>query len=309
MKKMILMLMVAALGLTTFGNEIKHRFLISNFMGKSLHYVDQMDASKNWELKLEQIVMDMQLVGNNQLMVNHDKGYHLYDLNTRERTKNFRSDKMSAIRSMRRLQDGRTFFASERGPVYEFDAEENFVAEYKMPKVVTYVRMMRFTPQGNLLLSCNDGAFEVTLKQGLEPEERMVKKFLLPRPRNAYMALYAPDGASVYVSGGYSKGFYTFDTEGKLLKDIVVDQPEGLHNYFYGGFQMLRNGHIVMCNWSGHNKGDFKPGLKLVEFDKDFRVVWSWNEEFGGTVNQMLVLDDLDPAKLNQDTSGILQAL
>lgn len=309
MKRTVLMLMVASLGLTTFGNEIKHRFLISNFMGKSLHYVDQLDATKNWELKLDQIVMDMQLVGNNQLMVNHDKGYHTYDLSTRALTKSFRSDKMSGIRSMRRLKDGRTFFASESGTVYEFDGEENFVAEYKMPKLVTYVRMMRFTPGGNLLMACNDGAFEVTLKKGLEPEERMVTKFLMPRPRNAYMALYAPDGNSVYVSGGYSKGFYTFDKEGKLLKDIVVDQPEGMNNYFYGGFQMLRNGHIVMANWTGHNMGDFKPGLKLVEFDKDFHAVWSWNEEFGGTVNQMMVLDDLDPAKLNEDTGGILQAI
>ena len=307
MKKVTLMLLVATVSFALFGKEIKHRFLINNFMGKSLHYIDQFDVSNNWELKLEQIVMDMQLIGGNQLMVNHRNGCHIYDLTTRERVKSFSSKKINSIISMRRLSDGRTFFSSQKGFIYEFDKDDQFVAEYKMPKAVTYVRMMRFTPSGTVLLACNDGAFEISLKKGLEAEERMVKKFLLPRPRNAYMALYAPDGKSVYVSGGYSKGFYTFDLEGKLLKDTVIKQPEGLHNYFYAGFQMLKNGHIVMCNWTGHSKKDFKPGLKLVEFDKDHNLVWSWNEEFGGTVNQMIVMDELDPAKLNQDTSGILK--
>ena len=136
-----------------------------------------------------------------------------------------------------------------------------------------------------------DGAFECSLEKGLQPEERMVKKFLLPRPRNSYMAIYSPDKSKVYVSGGYSKGFFTFDKDGKLLKETVIDQPEGLHNYFYAGFQIMDNGHIIMSNWTGHSMKDFKPGLKVVEFDKDHKVVWSWNEEFGGTVNQLLVFE------------------
>ena len=101
----------------------------------------------------------------------------------------FSSKKMRGIKSMRRLKDGRTFFSNQDGLVYEFDKDGSFVAEYKMPKLVKYVRMLRFAPNGNLLMACNDGAFECSLKKGLQPEERMVKKFLMPRPRNSYMAL------------------------------------------------------------------------------------------------------------------------
>jgi hypothetical protein len=212
-------LLVLATALPLFAKEIKHRFLICNYIGQAVQYVDQFDSSKNWTIKPGFSSFDIQLIGDNKLMICHDNGYHVYDLNTREK----------------------------------------------------------------------------------------VKKFLLPRPRNAYMALYAPDGGSVYVSGGYSKGFYTFDAEGKLLKDTVIKQPEGLNNYFYGGFQILKNGHIVMCNWTGHNQKDYKPGLKMVEFDKDHNVVWSWNENLGGTVNQIIVMDELDPMKLNEETSGVLQ--
>ena len=35
----------------------------------------------------------------------------------------------------------------------------SFVAEYKMPKLVKYVRMMRFAPNGNVLLACNGRCF------------------------------------------------------------------------------------------------------------------------------------------------------
>jgi hypothetical protein len=121
------------------------------------------------------------------------------------------------------------------------------------------------------------------------------------------MALYAPNG-TLLLSGGYSKGLYTFDADGKLLKDTVVKQPEGLNNYFYAGFQILKSGNIVLSNWTGHSEKDFKPGLKVVELDKDHNVVWSWNEAFGGTVNNVLVLDGLDASVLNDDASGVLGA-
>ena len=113
MKKVTLMLLVATMSLSLFGKEIKHRFLISNFMGKSLHYIDQFDSSKTWEIKLGQIVMDMQLIGDNQLMVNHNNGYDIYDLKTQKKVKRFSSKKINSIKSMSRLSDGRTFFSGQ----------------------------------------------------------------------------------------------------------------------------------------------------------------------------------------------------
>ncbi len=285
--------------------EIKHRFLVSDFMHCSVHYVDQTDASKNWTLKLPEITFDLQLVGGNRLLCNRSKGYDVYDLATREKVDSFQSAALKDVRSVRRQADGRTFLGTQGGTVYEFDAQKNLTATYEMPKAAKYVRLMRFTPKGTLLLAAEDGAYEMSLEKGLEAEKRLVRKFSLPRPRNSYMALYAPDG-KLLISGGYSKGLYTFDAEGKLLKDTVLTQPEGLNNYFYAGFQILKNGHIVMANWTGHSEKDFKPGLKVVELDKEHNIVWSWNEEFGGTVNNVLVLDGLDTGVVNDDVSGVL---
>ena len=305
MKKSMLLaagMMAAAL---VRGEEIKHRFLVSDFMHCSVHYVDQTDTSKNWTLKLPEITFDLQLIGGNRLLCNRSKGYDVYDLTTRQKVDSFQSDALKDVRSVRRLADGRTFLGSQGGTVYEYDAQKKLTATYEMPKAAKYVRLMRFTPKGTLLLAAEDGAYEVSLAKGLEAEKRLVRKFALPRPRNSYMALYEPDG-KLLVSGGYSKGLYTFDAEGKLLKDTVLKQPEGLNNYFYAGFQLLKNGNIVMANWTGHSEKDFKPGLKVVELDKDHNMIWSWNEAFGGTVNNVLVLDGLDTAVLNDDASGVL---
>jgi hypothetical protein len=294
--------MAAALAM---GGEIRHRFLVSDFMHHSVHYVDQTDASKNWTLTLPELAMDFQLIGGNRLLCNRLNGYDVYDLATREKVDGFQSEAVKDVRSVRRLPDGRTFLGTQGGTVYEFDAQRKLTATYAMPKAATYVRMIRFTPKGTLLLAADDGAYEVSLDKGVEAERRLIRKFALPRPRNAYMALYAPDGTLV-VAGGYSKGLYTFDAAGGLLSDTVVPQPEGLNNYFYAGFQILKNGNLVLANWTGHSDKDFKPGLKLVELDKDRRVVWSWNEAFGGTVNNVIVLDDLDTSVLNDDVSGVL---
>lgn len=302
--------LIMAAGLTVAvlarGDEIKHRFLVSDFMHSSIHYVDQTDASKNWTLTLPELTMDLQLVGKNQLLCNRSKGYDVYDLSTREKVDSFQCDEIKdTVRTVRRLADGRTFLGAQDGTVYEFDAQKKLTATYEMPKAIKYVRMMRFTSKGTLLLAAEDGAYEVSLEKGLEAEKRLVRKFTLPRPRNSYMALRIPDG-KILVAGGYSKGFYTFDADGQLLKDTVLKQPEGLNNYFYAGFQVLKNGHIVLSNWTGHSEQDFQPGLKAVELDKDHNIVWSWNEAYGGTVNNLIVLDELDTSVLNDDASGVL---
>ena len=40
----------------------------------------------------------------------------------------------------------------------------------------------------------------------------------------------------------------------------------------------LSNGHVVQANWTGHNEKDYQPGWKLIEFDRNGKVVWTWHE-------------------------------
>ena len=80
MKKTLITILMMAVSLPLFADKIKHRFLVSNYMGKSLHYVDQVDPSKSWNLNMGYPVFDMQLLGDDKLMVNQNSGYHVYNL-------------------------------------------------------------------------------------------------------------------------------------------------------------------------------------------------------------------------------------
>jgi hypothetical protein len=80
--------------------------------------------------------------------------------------------------------------------------------------------------------------------------------------------------------------------------DVTIYQP--------GQFQILQNGHIVITNWTAENGG---MGKQLVEYTADGEMVWSWDDPAVRPqgMETLLVLDNLDPAVLNDDRDGVLK--
>ncbi|MCX6880336.1 MAG: hypothetical protein NTW21_41995 [Verrucomicrobia bacterium] len=98
-------------------------------------------------------------------------------------------------------------------------------------------------PSNNtLLLAEFDGATEISTKQN--ESATIIRRFQLPRPRCAYMALKAADG-TCWLAGGYAQGLIQYGKDGKLLREFQAKQPEGLVNLFHAGFQFLGNGIMV----------------------------------------------------------------
>jgi len=112
------------------------------------------------------------------------------------------------------------------------------------------------------------------------------------------------------VSTGYGLGIVELDTDGKVLQTMGGKQaPEAreLGYFFFAGFQMLKNGHIVVSNWSGYGAHDSVKGHQLIEFDAAGKVVWTWHDAVrAGCVHGSIILDDLDTNVLNDDTSSML---
>ena len=79
----------------------------------------------------------------------------------------------------------------------------------------------------------------------------------------------------------------------------------GLH--FFGAFQALKSGNIAVVNWTGHGRDDGAKGVQILEYDAAGKIVWKWHDPVrAGSVNGVLILDDLDPAVLNDDVSSVL---
>ncbi len=308
-----------ALAMLLFGQAawtqevVRHRFLALDFMRGKLFYVDQVSPQQSWNMPWGGGVKDMQLIGRHELLVTRSDGFTIYNLQNRAVVREFRNPSLNGIVTARRLNDGRTLLGANAKSdgkdlvtVTELNAENAIVRQVTFPQL-RMLRMMRCTPQKTLLLSELEGVAEVTMATGIPEDKRLIRQFRLPRPRNAYMAVRKPDGNTL-VSGGYATALFEYASDGTLLRETTARQPQGLRNWFYGGLQILGNGHVVFANWNGHNEKDFNPGWRIIEVDQDGNVVWFWDglAENAGSINSILVLDHLDASVLNDDVSGIL---
>lgn len=289
-------------GRQTFAAEIRHRFLAVDESRVQLHYVDQTDSSKDWTFKLPVKHRDLQLVGGNRVLLSTPDGYREYDLADRRPVKEVQG--YPGGMSARRLRDGRTVLAcnAQGVTIYEFDAADQLLRKANFP--IASTRVIRLTPQGTVLLGSGNQVFEVDLTG------RTLRQVSLPQGAWAYQSLRLPNG-HLLVAGGYHTRMYEIDADGSLARTIPSQQAandESLGLHLLGGFQVLKDGDIVICNWTGHGPQDSSKGVQIVQYSPAGELVWKWHDPTrAGSINGVLVLDDLDPTVLNDDASSVLQ--
>ena len=272
-------------------NPTKRRFLYSDFKNRKIVYVDEANESATWEAALPEWSFDITRHGLNRLLVAQSQGWRLYDLGQLQFLKEFKDpEHLKNAVSVTRVADGRTFVLEERGLVHEYDAQDKWAFTYTFPACVRHGRTLRFTDRGTALIGIDDGVAEVELDRARTPEGRLVRRFTIPGSKSVYQGAYLPNG-NLLVTGGYTPELVTFAPDGKILSRVKADQPEGLANFFYGGFGFRPNGNVLLANWTGHSDKDFKPGWKLIEFDASGKVVWTWNNPLAGTPCAVIPLD------------------
>jgi len=126
---------------------------------------------------------------------------------------------------------------------------------------------------------------------------------------HAWKGLRRPNG-NLVVSAGYGAFLMELDPAGKILHQFggKSQVPENVRPFFYAMFQLLPNGHIVLANWQGHGPGFGQSGVQLLEFDEAGGLVWSWSKSnLISSLQGVLVLDGLDPARLHDERRGIME--
>ena len=279
----------------------KRRFLYSDFMNRKLVYVDESNPSAYWEAFLPEVAFDITRCGLNRLVVAQRHGCRLYDLGQMRLLSEIKDpDHLKYATSATRFADGRTFILD--GPaIHEYGADGKWVRKFTFGDRVKQTRIMRFSDrrqdggfpsqEGTVLIGAYTGFAEVVLDESLPPDKRVRAWFQLPgTARYCYQAEWQKDG-TLLTTGGYLPELVRFAADGKVLSRVQVQQPEGLSNYFYAGFQVLSNGNCMLANWTGHSGRDFRPGWKLIEFAPDGKVVWRWNAPWAGTPNAVIVFE------------------
>lgn len=286
---------------------VKHRFLAADESRGQLVYVDQFDPSQDWTLKTPEKHRDLQLIGGGKLLTNTDSGYREYDLKTHQGGKEVKQGFLSGSTTVQRLADGRTIVGcnQKNGITFcELDASDKLIRACSFPQINS-LRLFRLSPRGTLLFGAMEGNASKVIEADLEG--KILRNLTLPEARHNYQVLELPN-KNLLVADGYGAAIEELDSTGKTVRKLggKPGQP-GLLMYFFAGMQVLKNGNIVVSNWTGHDAKDSDKAPQILEFDKDGKLVWQWHDpQRAGTIHGMIVLDDLDTQVLNTDTSSVL---
>ena len=282
---------------------VKHRFLAEDESRSQLLLVDQSNPSQNWIIKFPERYRDYQLVGGNKIMLNTDSGFREYDLKTQQLVREVKDPAFSSITTARRLPDGRTIIGGNQKGItfYELSPEDKVLRTAHFPTLNT-LRLVRLSPRGTLLFGAGgDKAVEASL------DGKVLREVMIEGAKHVYQVLEQPNG-NWLVATGYGVAVVELDCDGKVMRKLGgAPAPADLWLHFFCGFQVLKNGNLVVCNWTGHEANDSTKASQLLEYAPDGKLVWQWHDsEHAGSLHGVIVLDELDTAVLNDDVTSVL---
>jgi hypothetical protein len=300
---------VLGLSISTLKAEaIRHDFIAVDEGLQNVLHVNQLEAGHDWTAPVGHArPRDIQLIGGGRFLLSHEKGYEEFDLATGHLELDVAT--YSNVSSARRLENGDTLiaYAIEKKAmgvfVAELDRKQHEVASVTYPG--DYVRLMRQTEHGTFLFGMND---RITEGDG---KGTLIWTAKAPGFRHAWKALRLPNGDTL-ASGGYGAFMVEFSSDGKIVRrfgEAGMVPPE-VHPYFYGTFQLLANGDVVVANWQGHGPGHAASGVQILEFAPDGSIVWQWSDRHNvSSIQGVLVLDGLDVSRLHDERTGLMRPL
>jgi hypothetical protein len=285
---------------------IQHEFIAIDEGHATLLHINESDQSKNWIVPIGQpAARDMQLIGENKVLIGHHHGYTEFDLAMGRITKEFKS--LAGVTAVRRQPNGHTIIAgvdvagAKGAAVLELDTNDKEIHRAIFPG--DYVRLIRQTEQETYLMSCND-----RIREGSR-DGKYLREFPVEGFYHAWKSLRLPNG-NLIVTAGYGAFVVELDPNGKVLRKFggKASVPENVRPFFYAMFQLLPNGNIVLANWQGHGPGFGHSGVQLLEFNAAGEIVWSWSEaDLISSLQGVLVLDGLDTTRLHDERDGIMK--
>jgi hypothetical protein len=299
--------------------SIKHEFIAIDEGNNKLLYVNENEPAKDWIVVIgKSHPRDMQLVGNNRILIGNVTGYTEYDIATGKILKDVSSfapatapTDTDEVTSVRRLPNGHTLVAglniggSKGLVVLDVDAQDQLT--HKTVYEGTYIRLLRQTAKGTYLMVCDkevregdtNGAYVWKASLGIQGQG------------HAWKAVRLPNGNTL-ASAGYGAFMAELDPLGKLVRRFgsASEVPAAVKASFYATFQLLPNGDVVVANWQGHGPGHGNSGIQLLEYDKAGAIVWQWSKpEIISSIQGVLVLDNLNTRLLHDERNGIMEPL
>lgn len=261
----------------------QHRFLAVDDGTHTLVHVDQNDPARNWSVTTG-YVMDMQLLGQDRVLLCVDDGFREYDVAS---GKLLRSVKGAGGKcySVYRTSDERTILTGDdlggqKGACLVVYDRADTIGERKAFDGLTMLRHLRPTPEGTYLLAAVGQVVELDAKWHIIRQTKL--------SGNLFKAVRLANGNVLCSSGPGARFLKELNSQGQVVHELRGNQ---LTEGSFTGFQLQPNGDIVVANWLGH--GSDHDGTVLVEFDRDGQIVWRYGRPHASFV-EVIVLDGMN---------------
>jgi len=266
----------------------KHHFIcIDNGSKKNtrLVHVNQFAPKESWNIKIPAGARSIQLIGNDKILINHSRGATEYFLKTGKKT-GWEITKYREICTSLRLKNDHTLIANSNY-IYELDSQKKEIKKIKLPaKKNSNMRVISLSPNNTILYSQH-----IKKSPFFVYEINMDGKLLWKSeiPGKGYKHLLTKDKTIINTCGTICK-IVTINRKGEILSFVggKKEHPEADFSFF-SGYDLLKNGNIVVADWHGHNyKG---KSSHLVEFDKNNKIVWRWFNKKVKRLTNVLVIE------------------
>ncbi len=291
-----------------------HRFVLRDEGMRTLSLVDLDAPENNWYVDVLGEARpgagdqgrDLQLVGDNRVMVGTPNGFEEYSLV--DGTLAHSVENHAGTIAAHRLRNHNTLLTSVTGEnivLTQVDALGEVVG-VPLQYPGTYARLVRPTPEGTYLIAYN------TMIHEIDEAGTLIRDFTVLDPTisnspHAWKALRRPDGSTV-ISEGYNHRLNIFDADGASVR--FINAPNSTNPIFFADFQILANGNYVVTNWQAHGTTSGNSGIQLLVFSPAGTLVWSWDQSTDthfSSLQGIIVLDGLDPTYLHvEDTDGTM---
>ncbi|NLE01349.1 MAG: hypothetical protein GX640_15895 [Fibrobacter sp.] len=289
---------------------MKYKVILADEGNSKVHYINLANPSEKWSASTAN--RDLQIIGDDRLMISVGDGYAEYNVKTGALIKKITTG--GTVQSAFRLTEKRTFVGTDGNPAFvkEVDSTGKQIRKINFALNAS-IRIVRPTAAGTFLVGgkvagtmyeCDStGAIKWETQAGGEP----------------YMALRLPNGNTM-ISTGYGKQMVLAGKDGKVIKKFPTQNDINSNSSFwnqaqpnfFAGFQILKNGNVVVSNWEGHGPGNGGKGFQLIEIDSGLTKVvsyWKQDPNIVSSLHGALVLDSIDTKFLHSDVNGILATL
>jgi hypothetical protein len=296
---------------TTFitAAPIKHKFVAIDEGRGNLLYVNEYDTTTNWTVAIGKSgARDMQLIGNNRVLIGHDGGYLEFNLANGAILKTVTG--FGGTMAARRQANGHTLISglnlNGSTGVVLLDVDSLNAIKNKIVFPGDYVRLMRQTAKGTYLFSRD------TMIQEGDNSGNYIWQARVAGFSHAWKSLRLPSGNTL-ISAGYGGFMVEVDKNAAIVRKFgkgSTTTPDSVKPNFFAMFQLLKNGDIVVANWQGHGDGHGASGIQMLEYDPAGNIVWFWKRPTAySSLQGVIVLDSLNTNLLHDERNGIMEPL